>query len=261
MAESLNKMHDASMPWRGAVVPLLVLALIEVAMRVFDVRSDGLARPGEVIVAGAQALSDGSLLKASWQTLSCALTGLAIGAGIGTLMGFWLGLSSTAARLALVSVELFRPIPPVALIPVAMLIFGLGWRMEIVIVAFTCFWPMLLFTQGAVRAVEPRLLEVARLLRLSGYDTVLKIVWPATLPRIVVALRLSLGIALIVAVTTEIATNPLGLGYAMMRAQQELQPATMYAFLAWLAALGWALNALLVALQRRAFARYGALPR
>jgi ABC-type nitrate/sulfonate/bicarbonate transport system permease component len=247
-----------ALPWRGAVAPLVLLVLIEAAMRWFDVRSDGLARPGDVAIAGAQALRDGSLLRATWQTLGCAFAGLAIGAGIGTLMGFWLGLSQRAARLALVSIELFRPVPPVALIPVAMLVFGLGWRMEIAIVAFTCFWPMLLLTQAAVRAVEPRLLEVARLLRLSGRDTVKKIVWPAALPRIVVALRLSLGIALIVAVTTEIATNPLGLGYTMMRAQQELQPATMYAFLVWLALLGWALNATLLALHRRAFARHGA---
>lgn len=242
---------------QGAVLPLSALLAVEVLMRAFDVRSDGLARPSEVMLAGVAALRDGQLLRASAQTLGCALAGTAIGGAIGLLLGFWLGLSRTAARLAAVSVEVFRPIPPVALIPVAMLVFGLGWRMEISLVAFACFWPMLLLTQSAVRGVEPQLLEVARLLKLSGPQMVRKIVWPAALPRLAVALRLSLGIALIVAVTTEIATNPLGLGYVMMKSQQELQPATMYAFLAWLAVLGWALNAGMLALQRRWFARRG----
>jgi len=247
-----------AIPWRGAVLPLAVIATAEIALRVSGIRSDGLARPGEIALATAQALADGSLLRATLQTLACALAGLAIGAAVGTTLGFLLGLSDTAARLARLSVELLRPVPPVALIPVAMLVFGLGFRMEIAIVAFTCFWPMLLLTEAAVHGVEPRLLEVARLLRLSKRATVAKIVWPAAWPRIVVALRLSLGIALIVAVTTEVATNPIGLGYQMMRSQQELQPATMYACLVWLALFGWALNAGIGAWQARWVAHRGA---
>ena len=240
-----------SPPWRGAVVPFAILVAAEIALLASGVRSDGLARPSEIIVAMARAMASGELLGASLQTLGCALAGLAIGAACGAALGFLLGLSLSAARVARLSVELLRPVPPVALIPVAMLAFGLGFRMEIAIVAFTCFWPMLLLTEAAVQGVEPRLLEVARLLRLSRTTTVTEVVWPAAWPRIFVALRLSLGIALIVAVTTEVATNPIGLGYQMMRSQQELQPATMYAFLAWLALLGWAINAGLARLQAR----------
>ena len=84
--------------------------------------------------------------------------------------------------------------------------------MEIVIVAFACVWPILILSRAAVGGIEPRLMEVSRALRLSPADRVRKIIIPAALPRIFLAFRLAAGIALIVAVTVEIAINPIGLG-------------------------------------------------
>jgi ABC-type nitrate/sulfonate/bicarbonate transport system permease component len=108
-------------------------------------------------------------------------------------------------------------------------------------------------TRDAVRSVEPRLIEVARMLGLSRARQIATIAIPAALPRIFTALRLTLGIALIVAVTTEITANPIGLGYAIISAGLSLRPEAMYAFLVWLAVLGWLLNAGLIALHRRLF--------
>jgi NitT/TauT family transport system permease protein len=139
-----------------------------------------------------------------------------------------------------------------------MLIYGLGIRMEAAIIAFACFWPMLLLTRDAVRGVEPRLIEVARMLGLPRRKQITKIALPAAVPRIFTAVRLTLGIALIVAVTTEIAANPIGIGYAIISAGLSLRPDAMYAFLVWLAVLGWLLNAVLIALHHRLFgAPYG----
>lgn len=152
--------------------------------------------------------------------------------------------------------EAIRPIPSVALLPIALIALGFGYRMEIAIVAFACVWPVLIFTRAAVRDVEPRLMEVARALRLSPWARAGKIVLPAALPRIFVAFRLAAGIALIVAVTVEIAVNPLGLGAAIMTAQQALQPALMLALLVWIGVIGFALNAALIAVQRRLFGRF-----
>ena len=134
-----------------------------------------------------------------------------------------------------------------------MLVFGFGFRMEIAVIAFTCFWPMLLLSQAAVRNVEPRLLEVVRVLGFAWWERVLKLVLPAALPRIFVAFRLCVGIALVVAVTTEIAANPQGLGYALMNAQQSLRPDLMFAMLLWIGLLGWGLGAGLLLLQRTWF--------
>jgi ABC-type nitrate/sulfonate/bicarbonate transport system permease component len=102
----------------------------------------------------------------------------------------------------------------VALIPLALLIYGYGFRMEIAVVAFACFWPLLIITESAVRGIEPRLLEVSRALGFGLAARVFKIVLPAALPRVFVGLRLAAAVSLVVAVTVEITANPIGLGYA-----------------------------------------------
>lgn len=242
----------------AGLVPLAALGVIEIAMRSTGIHSDGLALPSQVIAALFALVVDGEIFLRTAETLGAIAVGVPIGGTLGLLLGVWLGLSPKAARLASLSIELFRPIPPVAIIPLMLLIYGLGIRMEAAIIAFACFWPMLLLTRDAVFDVEPRLIEVARMLGLPRRKQIAKIAIPAAIPRIFTAARLTLGIALIVAVTTEIAANPIGLGYAIISAGLSLRPEVMYAFLIWLAILGWLLNAGLIALHRRLFgAAYG----
>lgn len=244
---------------RGIVLPLALLACAEAAMRLSHTESDTLARPSDIAVALVHALRDGTVLAESLQTLGAALGGLAIGGGLGLLAGLWFGLSQRADRWSLLSVELLRPIPSVALIPIAMLIFGFGFRMEIAVVMFACFWPMLLLSQAALAQIEPRLYEVAQVLGFTAADRVAKIVLPAAAPRIFVAFRLDVGIALVVAVTVEIVANPQGLGFGLMSAQQNLRPDLMFALLLWVGALGWALSVGLLALEQRIFRHVPAL--
>ena len=145
------------------------------------------------------------------------------------------GLIPPVSRLLRLTVEILRPVPAIAIVPIALLIFGFGYRLEIAIVAFACFFPLLILTESAVRQIAPRLIEVSRVLRLGQTQRLTKIVLPASLPRIFVALRLAGGVALIVAVTVEIAANPMGLGYRLMVAGQSLRPADMFATLIWIA--------------------------
>lgn len=237
--------------WHGCVVPLLLLSAAEWCLH--GVQSDAVAAPSRVLVSLWEGLRDGALLGATAQTLLATVGGLAIGGGLGLLTGLWLGLAHRAAAAAELSVQLLRPLPSMALAPIALLVFGFGYRLELFVVAFTCFFPMLLLTQAAVRSVEPRLLEVAQVLGFSVGDRAAKIVLPAAWPRVFVAFRLSVGIALVVAVTTEIATNPQGLGYDLIAAQQALAPDRMLALLVWIGLLGWGLSAGLLVLERRWF--------
>jgi ABC-type nitrate/sulfonate/bicarbonate transport system permease component len=97
-------------------------------------------------------------------------------------------------------------------------------------------------------------------LGLSRRDRAWKIVLPAIVPRLFVALRLGVAVALVVAVTVEIAANPNGMGYAMMIAQQSFDPALMLAWLGWIGIVGYAINAAMQRLQRRVARRMGATP-
>ncbi len=244
-------------PW---CFPLAALALFEACARTAAVGSDSIAPPSAALLAFGKAALDGSLLQATTFTLVSAAVGLLVGGSLGVLLGIALGLSKRAARLSLLSVEMLRPVPSVALIPLAMLVFGFGFRMEFAVVAFASFWPMLVLTQAAVAQVEPRLLEVSHVLGLSAAQHCLKIVLPAIVPRLFVALRLGVAVALVVAVTVEIAANPNGMGYAMMIAQQSLDPALMLAWLGWIGVVGFVINAAALRLQRWVARRMGVQP-
>ncbi|MCG6203506.1 ABC transporter permease subunit [Rhodopseudomonas sp. HC1] len=241
---------------KGLVLPVVLIAAAEIAGRMVDIsHSDSLALPSAIALAFVEAIADGSLLVATRDTLASVFAGLAIGASIGLVLGVVLGMLPIADRLMEVTVESIRPIPPIAVLPIALIALGFGYRLEIAIVAFASLWSPLILTRSAVRDVEPRLLEVSRVLRLTPGARISKIVIPAALPRIFVAFRLAVGIALIVAVTVEIAINPLGLGQGIMMAQQALRPDLMLAYLVWLGIVGYGLNSLMLFAQQRLFGR------
>jgi ABC-type nitrate/sulfonate/bicarbonate transport system permease component len=249
--------------WRAArafVFPLGLLALLEAWARTAGRASDALAPPTRALQAFGTLLAEGQLVGPTAFTLGSAALGLALAALAALPLGTLLGLSRRAGAAAFLTVEALRPVPSVALIPLAMLVFGFGVRMEVGVVAFATFWPMLVLTQAAARQVEPQLLEVSAALQLEPAARFAKVVLPAMVPRLFVALRLGTAIALVVAVTVEIAANPHGMGYAMMIAQQSLDPATMLAWLAWIGAVGWLVNAGTLALQRRVARRMGEAP-
>ena len=211
---------------RPFVFPALLLSALELWARTVGAQSDAIAPPSHALRALGGALTDGSLLGATGFTLGSAALGLLIGGSL-------------------------------ALIPLAMLVFGFGLRMEVSVVAFACLWPVGLLTQAAVQQVEPRLLEVASALQMSAWQRFTWIVGPAIVPRLFVALRLGVAIALVVAVTVEIAANPNGMGYAMMIAQQSLDPALMLAWLFWIGVVGSVVNAGAEWLQRKVARRMG----
>ncbi len=240
---------------KALLLPVTALVALEIWARAIHLQSDSLAPPSAVAAALAGAFQDGSILIATRDTLVSAFAGLSIGGAIGLAFGIALGIFHVFDRLMEVTIEAIRPIPSIALLPIALIALGFGYRMEIVIVAFACIWPVLVLSRAAVGGIEPRLMEVSRVLRLSPADRVRKIIIPAALPRIFLAFRLAAGIALIVAVTVEIAINPIGLGAAIMTAQQALRPDLMLAYLLWIGIVGYLLNTGLVVAQNHLFGR------
>lgn len=246
---------------KGVVVPLLVLLIWEVGSRTGILAEGTFSRPSDILAAVGAIVFDGSLALATFQTLQAAFVGLLIAILLGIPLGMLIGLSSFAKRTVSPTLDVVRPIPPVALIPLSLLIFGFGVSMEAVVVAFACIWSIAIATTAAVKAIEGRLLEVARSLEMSAASYVRKIVMPAAFARIAVGIRLAIGIALVVAVTVEIVVNPRGLGYGIIMAQQSLRPDLMYAQLLWVGFIGWFINASLSALDRRFFWRFGTVRR
>jgi ABC-type nitrate/sulfonate/bicarbonate transport system permease component len=243
--------------WRGWIVPILLVAVAEAAALATNLQSDTLAAPSRIALAAWTSIADGSALQAAAQTLLGAAGGLCIGASAGLAAGIALGLFPRLGAFAFLSIELLRPIPAIALVPLSLLMFGFGYRMEIAVVAFATFWPVLILSWHALAQIDIRLLEVAKIMKLGAFATVWKIILPATTPRLFTALRLATALALVVAVTVEVVANPQGFGHDLMLAQETLHPDRMLAMLLLLGAVGVGLNAVLLALQRRLFLHRG----
>jgi ABC-type nitrate/sulfonate/bicarbonate transport system permease component len=244
---------------KGLIIPAGLFAAWELLSRAGILPIETLSRPSDIAAAAAVALSDGSLLLATAQTLQAAFAGLGLALLFGIPVGILLGISPLARLTGAPTLEALRPVPPVALIPLSLLIFGFGVSMEAAVVAFASVWSVLIATTAAVSSLEGRLVEVARTLEMSPISFARKVVLPAALGRIAVGVRVAVGIALVVAVTVEIVVNPRGLGYGMIIAQQSLRADLMYAQLLWIGLVGWTVNVVLVWLDRRYLVRFGGM--
>ena len=172
---------------------------------------------------------------------------------LGISLGFLLGLSPTARRYSLASIEVLRPMPGVAFAPVGLLLFGFSLKTEMVVTILPVLWPVLVNTIGGVTGVHQRLYDVGRTFRLGRKDTILRIILPAAMPPIVVGARISLGLALVLAVVAEMVGTPEGLGYGIVREQQALRPDLMFAYIVTVGFIGIALNVGMLALAEALF--------
>ncbi len=126
-----------------------------------------LPAPSAVAAAAGDLLVSGDLMANLLHTLEVTLLGWGAGAIIGVGLGLLLGLSTTAWRYSMASIEVMRAIPPVSLVPVALLVFGFSIRMELTVIVFVTAWPVLINAIDGVRNVRGELVDVARMLRLS----------------------------------------------------------------------------------------------
>ncbi len=242
----------------GGLFPVALLIAWEILSHAGVLSEDGFSRPTRFSQALVEALGDGTLLQQTGQTFSAALLGLAIAAVSGVAVGAVLGLFRPLERAATLTIDALRPVPSVALIPLSLLIFGFSRNMSAAVAAFACFWPILLVTISSVRGIDPRLIEVGRMMGFSTTRRILKFALPAATPGIMVGIRVAAGIAIVVTVTTEIVSNPRGLGYGMTVASQSLQADLVWATLLWLGVIGFLFNWSLAAMERRWLAWYWA---
>lgn len=147
----------------------------------------------------------------------------------GIFLGALIGSSERARAYIGPSLELMRPLPASAVMPLAIALLGLSEAMVLSVIAFGALWPMLLATVHGFSAVEPRLYEVSRALGLSRAAVILKIALPSSMPDILAGMRLSLTVALILAVVGEMLTSRDGLGSHVMLAARAFRSPDLFA--------------------------------
>ena len=182
------------------------------------------------------------------------LLGWVVASLAGVAIGALIGVSPAARAWLQPTLEFIRPIPASSVMPIAIAIFGLSPGMVLAVVAFGSVWPVLLATVHGFSAIEPRLDEVSRVLRLSRPAFIWKMGLPNALPDIFAGLRLSLTVSLILAVVGEMLSSQHGLGLAILLAARSYRSADLFASVALLGAIGYTSNAMLQALERRVLA-------
>jgi len=237
----------------GLLTIAVVLGLWEAAVQSGQVTFDYLPRPSGIIAALAGLARSGQLLIDVAHTLRSVLIGWSVASAIGIGLGLSLGLSDRARRYGMATVEVLRPMPGIAFLPLALLVFNFSLETELAVIIFPALWPIMINTIGGVGDVATRLHDVSRTLRLTRAQVLGKILIPAAAPAILVGARLSLGVALVMAIIAEMIGNPQGLGHAIIRDMQAFQPEKMFANVFIVGILGIALNASLLALSRWAF--------
>lgn len=247
--------------WRkinlGGLGFIVLLALLwELLADTVLARFDNIASTRETIVAMVRLIASGTLLPQVGHTLTVTLIGWVAAVIVGGVIGIWLGFSKTSWRYSMASVEVLRSIPSISFVPVAILLFGFSQTMELVIVIYVCIWPVLVSAVAGVRGVEVGLRDTASTLALGRWGTITKVIIPAAIPRILVGVRLSLGLAIALAVIAEMLGNPAGLGFGIVFVQRAFLPGEVFAYLLAIGIVGWLLNALFTFLFRRLAPRF-----
>ena len=244
---------------RGWPVVLAALVLGEIGTRV--AQHPFFPSPSAVLATAAQVWLTGPpqrLLLADpvfddvLPSLARALGGWLIAAVLGVTCGVLLGRSRTALDYVGPLFAFARAIPPPTLIPVFLVLFGIGTRMQLATIVFATVWPVLLNTVDGVRSLDRVQVDTARSLRTPRPWWIGMVVLPAALPDIFAGLRLSLSIAVILMVVSELIGAANGIGYELLLAQRQFDFPLMWAWIGLLGALGYGLNALLLAVERRA---------
>jgi ABC-type nitrate/sulfonate/bicarbonate transport system permease component len=192
---------------------------------------------------------------AFWHALLQTARGWALGLGVAAFLaipiGIFLGSSDLAARAFRVPIEFLRPIPSAALIPVLFLTLGTTLKSEIFLAAFGAFWPLLIQTIYGVRDVDPVALDTARSFGVTSFERLYRIKLPSAVPYIATGMRISSGVALILAFTAELFMGNPGLGQKVNVAQAFGLDNQLYAYALATGFLGLAIHLVSTAAERR----------
>lgn len=235
----------------GSAGVATLLVVVELVPRLGIVDARYLPPTSQILGALAERLGRPELWTALGQTLTTWFTGLAISLVAGVLLGVVIGSVPWLRAVTASTIEFLRPVPSVALIPVAILLYGTGMASTLLLVVYASFWQVLVQVLSGVQDVDPVASDTARSYRFSPLTRIRTLVWPTTLPYAMTGLRLAASVALILTVTGELLIGTPGIGRLLGVAQSSGAVASMYAYVVVAGLLGVTVNLVARALERR----------
>lgn len=233
------------------VVPICVLILWELIVKAGLVKATLLPPPTKLWKTFCSLVSSGKLQSGLLISFGRVVAGFLIGSLAGATVGFLMGLFGIVNKALSVFVNVLRPIPTIALIPIFIIVFGIGEKSNIAVIVVGSFWPMLLNTIAGIQSVDSKLLELAYVYRIKSSKTVFRIILPSAVTSMLTGLRLGLGTAWMSVVAAEMIGASSGIGYMIMFARELAQTANMYVEVLVIGLVGLAIDRILLLVQNK----------
>jgi len=240
---------------RGGLLGVLGFAAFLVALEILP--RTGVVEPQylppltDILGALGTLLGEGGFWSAVLDTLQGWFLGLLIAVVLGIVVGFVIGTVPVLRELTASTIEFLRPIPSVALIPVAVIAFGTSLRSVLLLVVYASFWQVLIQVLYGVNDVDPVARDTARTFGLGRWKRIVHVTWPTALPYVFTGVRLAAAVALILAVTAELIIGAPGLGNEINVANGSAAVPRMYALVLVTGVLGVLVNVGFRAAERR----------
>jgi NitT/TauT family transport system permease protein len=231
--------------------PLVLLALMLLAWEVLPRATGSINFPPFSAVIAALMTNAADIGAEVGRTLRRAMIGFLLAAALMVPAGILIARSKRLAVLLEPVIDLLRPLPPIAIIPVVMLFAGIGDGAKIGVITYAASFPILIHAIDGVRGVHPMYQTVARALRLTSAQARFQVDLHAVLPVLFTGFRLAIASAILVAVTAEMLMSTDGIGVFILHAQERFQMANGLAGILVVALLGWVVNRALLVLDRR----------
>jgi sulfonate transport system permease protein len=203
----------------GAVLPLAILGLWELASHLRWVKPVFLPTPEKTLVAFVTMLTKQDFLLDFLASIEIVLQGFIYGACLGIVLGAAAGLSRTVQRILGPTLDSIRQIPAIAWLPLIVLWLGIGPLAKVVIITKVVFFPVFLNTLQGIRGVPKDYIDLAQVLTLQRWQFIRRITIPAATPSILVGVRYGAGLAWAMVVVAEGLSGMQGIGYLIFRAQ------------------------------------------
>lgn len=250
-ATATRRPRRVRVPWR-LVSPLGLLVLWQVGSALGIISPAVLPPPSSIAHAGWTLVQDGQLADALLVSTRRVLLGLLVGGVTGLALGVLVGFSKIGDLVVDPPLQMLRALPHLGLIPLFIIWFGIGETPKILLIALGVAFPLYLSTSSGIRQVDPKLLEVARVLGFGFVRTLRTVVLPSAAPQVLVGLRQSFAIAWLSLIVAEQINSDAGLGYVINSAREFFQTSTVIFGLVVYALLGLLTDWLVRALERRA---------
>ncbi len=232
-------------------LPILVLAFWQFLFHLGYIKPITLPPPSIVGQTLLDLLKSGDLIRHIWVSVLRVLEGFGLAALLGLGLGIAIGLSRTLDRLTDLVIQLIKPIPPIAWIPLAILWFGIGEKSKVYIIFLGAFFPIIISTIDGIRQTDQKFVELAEILEVPKTRFIRQVILPGAFPAIMTGLRVGLMVAWMCVVAAELIAASSGIGYLIMDARQLSQSDVVLVGMITIGVIGKGMDSLIKRLEGR----------